>query len=474
MLNSSEWSRLSIRFFLALNIENIKMKESINPYTGEKLFQFKSLGQNEVLEKIQISQNCFESYRNTSYGERSSLMRKAAEVLRTHVDKYAKIMTLEMGKPISQSKAEVEKCAWVCEYYAQNAKEQLKDEIIKTDANESFVRYEPLGIILAIMPWNYPFWQVFRFATPNLMAGNVSLLKHASNVMKSGEMIQEVFERAGFPKGCFQHLTIGSEEIETIIADPRVKAVTLTGSKSAGASVAAIAGKYIKKSVLELGGSNALIVFEDAHIDGALEVCIQARFQNTGQSCIAGKRLLVQSSIADNFIEKFRNKVLELKSGDPMDKNTYIGVMAREDLAVELERQVNASVGMGAKILCGGIRKGSYFSPTILGDVEKEMPVFKEETFGPVIGITTFENEEDAVALSNASEFGLGVSLFTSDIQRAKRLIPQFEEGAVFVNELVKSDPRLPFGGVKTSGYGRELSSHGIKEFVNKKTIYIK
>ncbi|WP_273566776.1 NAD-dependent succinate-semialdehyde dehydrogenase [Maribacter halichondriae] len=450
------------------------MKTSVNPYNGKVLFKFKTLNRKELNDIIETSSQIFDSWRNTTFEHRSELLLNAAKVLRDHKNQYAETITKEMGKPISQSIAEIEKCAWVCEYYAENAKKQLEDEVIETDAHKSYVRYEPLGAILAVMPWNYPFWQVFRFAAPNLMAGNVGLLKHASNVMKSAQLIEATFIEAGFPKGCFQNLLVGSDTIKSIIENDIVKAVTLTGSKPAGSSVASIAGNEIKKTVLELGGSNALIIFDNADLDKAVETCVQARFQNTGQSCIAGKRLLIQQDIAIEFTKKFKEAVQELKSGDPMDKETYIGVLAREDLAEDLEKQVEKSVAMGAEIILGGKRKGTYFEPTILVNVSKEMPIFNEETFGPAIGITIFESEPDAVDLCNASDFGLGVSIFTSDLEKAERLVPEFNEGAVFVNELVKSDPRLPFGGVKISGYGRELSAHGIREFVNKKTVYIK
>ncbi|MGB7842806.1 MAG: aldehyde dehydrogenase family protein, partial [Salinimicrobium sp.] len=345
---------------------------------------------------------------------------------------------------------------------------------IETDAEESFVNYEPLGVVLAIMPWNYPFWQVFRFAAPALMAGNVGVLKHASNVMMSANNLQKVFERAGFPEGCFQNILIGSDKVEEVINDERIKAVTLTGSTAAGSAVAAAAGKKIKKTVLELGGSNALVVLEDADLDKSVKTCVQARFQNTGQSCIAGKRLLLHKSIANEFIEKFKKEVEQLKSGDPMNEDTFIGVQAREDLAQDLEKQVQDSVDLGAKIITGGNRKAAYYEPTILTNVTRDMPMFKEETFGPAIGITIFETEEEAIDLVNDSKFGLGVSVFAKDLKKVKKMIPQFEDGAVFVNELVKSDPRLPFGGTKNSGYGRELSFYGIREFVNIQTVYIK
>ncbi|WP_339704366.1 NAD-dependent succinate-semialdehyde dehydrogenase [uncultured Kriegella sp.] len=450
------------------------MKVSTNPYNGKKIYEFKELIDSDIQSRVELADETFHSWKKTTFDERKRLMVKAAEELKNNKEKYGEIITNEMGKPITQAIAEIEKCAWVCEYYAENAKDQLKNEPVATDAEISYVRYEPIGVVLAVMPWNYPFWQVFRFAAPNLMAGNVGVLKHASNVMKSAQMIQEVFENAGFPKGCFQNLIIGSEKIEALLENDLIRAVTLTGSKPAGSSVAAAAGQHIKKSVLELGGNNALVVFDDADLEKTVEICVKARFQNTGQSCIAGKRLILQQSIAKGFIERFKDKVEELKCGNPLDKETYIGVMAREDLAEELEKQVDDSVKMGAHVLLGGKRQGCFFEPTILTGVTDDMPVFKEETFGPVIGITTFENEVDAVNLANNSVFGLGVSIFSTDRDRVNRLIPQFYEGAVFVNELVKSDPRLPFGGVKTSGYGRELSLHGIREFVNKKTVYVK
>ena len=446
---------------------------SRNPYNGEEVASIKEFSKKDIDEALDVADKRFQTWKKTSFSEGSKLMMAAAAELKKNKQEYAETITLEMGKPITQAIAEVEKCAWVCEYYAENAEKQLAKEIIKTDAIKSYTSFEPIGIVLAVMPWNYPFWQVFRFAAPALMAGNIGVLKHASNVMKSGENIQKIFERAGFPKGCFQNLPIGSKKVEGIIRDKRVKAVTLTGSKPAGSSVASIAGEEIKKSVLELGGSNALVIFKDADIKKAVDTCVQARFQNTGQSCIAGKRLLLQDSIAEEFLELFSKQVRELKSGDPMSEDTYIGVLAREDLAEDLEKQVSESVKQGAKIHLGGVRNGTYYEPTIIIGVTKEMTVFTEETFGPVISVTTFKDEKEAVELVNSSDFGLGVSIFTEDLEFAEKLCPEFEDGAVFVNELVKSDPRLPFGGTKISGYGRELSIHGIREFVNKKTVYI-
>ncbi len=445
---------------------------SKNPYNGETLKEFVEMTGDDLDRVLSRAEKTFVKWRSKSFSERAALMRKAAEELRKNNREYAEAMTAEMGKPITQSLAEIEKCAWVCEYYADKAAEHLKPEEIATDAVQSYVSYEPIGPVLAVMPWNYPFWQVFRFAVPTLMAGNVGLLKHASNVMICGEKIQQIFERSGFPEGCFQNLRIGSSKVEQLIKDKRVKAVSLTGSTAAGRSVAGTAGNEIKKSVLELGGSNALVVFDDARLKETVKVCVQARFQNTGQSCIAGKRLFLQESIAQEFLEAFKQQVSELKSGDPMSEDTYIGVQAREDLAEDLEKQVKASVEMGAQLLLGGKRNGAYFEPTILTGVTAGMPAFDEETFGPAIAVSTFKEEKEAIEMVNASRFGLGVSVFTDDLQRARNLVPLFEDGAVFINELVKSDPRLPFGGTKESGYGRELSRHGIREFVNIKTVY--
>lgn len=446
---------------------------SINPYNSQELNSYKNHTKAEVSKLIDKAHNRFYSWRETSFSERKKLMMAAALELKENKAEYADMITLEMGKPISQAIAEVEKCAWVCEYYAEQAEKQLQNEIIRTDAHKSYVSFEPLGVVLAIMPWNYPFWQVFRFAAPALMAGNIGILKHASNVFGSALNIEKVFMRAGFPENCFTTLLVGSEAIEEIIENEKIKAVTLTGSGPAGSSVAAIAGKNIKKTVLELGGNNALVVMKDCDLEKTVETCVQARFQNTGQSCIAGKRLLLEEAISEEFLERLMLKVRELKSGDPMEGNTYVGTLAREDLAVALEKQVNASVGAGAKILIGGKRQGAYFEPTVLVDVTDKMPVFKEETFGPVLSVTTFKNVDEAIELSNNSQFGLGVSIFTKNIEAAEKLVFRLDEGAVFINELVKSDPRLPFGGIKQSGYGRELSEHGIREFVNRKTVFI-
>lgn len=448
-------------------------KTSINPYTGKKIDSFKTHTKTEVKEILSQADKRFYKWRETSYSERKKLMLAAASELNKNKKEYAQTMTNEMGKPIKQAIAEIEKCAWVCEYYAEHAEKQLSNETIKTDAHKSYVSYEPIGVVLAVMPWNYPFWQVFRFAAPALMAGNIGVLKHASNVFGSALNIEKVFKRAGFPEYCFTTLKVGSDMIEEIIENPIVKAVTLTGSGPAGSSVASIAGKNIKKSVLELGGNNALVVLNDCDIDTTIDTCVQARFQNTGQSCIAGKRLLVDASISEEFIQKLIKKVRELKSGDPMDEETYIGTLAREDLAQDLEKQVSATIQAGAKLEIGGKRQNAYFEPTVVSNVTSDMAMFKEETFGPALSITTFKTIDEAIELSNTSKFGLGVSIFSENIEAAEKLAYRFDEGAVFINELVKSDPRLPFGGVKESGYGRELSNHGITEFVNRKTVYI-
>ncbi len=450
------------------------MLQSINPYTQKMVYEVKEFTETEIENAIDKADQQYQLWRQTSFSKRALLMKAAAKELRSNSNEYALTITEEMGKPLSESKAEVEKCAMLCDYYADNAEMQLADKNIITDAKESYVSYEPIGIVLAIMPWNYPFWQVMRFAVPSLMAGNVGILKHASNVMKCANCIESVFEKAGFPAGCFTNLPIGSEMVEQIIRNPKIKAVTLTGSEKAGRSVAAIAGSEIKKTVLELGGNNALVVFADCNLEETVKTCVKARFQNAGQSCIAGKRLLLEASIADEFTAAFVEAVRKLYHGDPMDAATTIGTMARTNLAEEVEEQLNASLSQGAKVLLGGKRNKAYFEPTVVGNVTTEMSLFKEEIFGPVIGITIFENDKQAVELVNGSRYGLGVTIFTEDLEKAKNLIPQFQDGAVFVNELVKSDQRLPFGGTKNSGYGRELSIDGIHEFVNKKTVYIK
>lgn len=449
------------------------MIQTTNPYNGNKLQEFQEDSKEKLNEKLVKAQNQFVEWRQTDYDHRAKLILKVAELLRSNSDQYALKMTQEMGKPISQSRSELEKCAWLCEYYAENAARQLQNEHVETDHLKSYVSYEPLGVVLAVMPWNYPFWQVMRFIVPALMAGNVGVLKHASTVMGSAQLLEELILKAGFPEGCFTNLIIGSEAVESVIKNPIIKAVTLTGSKPAGSAVASTAGSEIKKTVLELGGNNALVVFNDADLDKTVESCVAARFQNTGQSCIAGKRLLLHEDIADTFMNKFKAAVKDLKIGNPEDEDTYIGVMSREDLAEELEELMNKSIEMGAKLELGGKRDKAFFEPTILTDVTVEMPVFKEETFGPLISVTTFKTDEEAVELVNDSEFGLGVSIFTQDLEKAEDLVSKFDDGAVFVNAKVASHPALPFGGTGISGYGRELSHFGIREFCNVKTVVI-
>lgn len=451
--------------------------QTINPATGNLIKSFAELSSEEINETINDVQNEFLSWREIQFSERSKFMFNAAKLLRENKNRYAGIMTLEMGKPISQAIAEAEKCAWVCEYYAENAKSILADEVIKTDASESYVQFDPLGIVLAVMPWNFPFWQVFRFAAPALMAGNVGILKHASNVPQTALIIEEIFREAGFPKNVFRTLLIGPKLVDEVIKNPKVKAATLTGSEYAGSKVAEMSGKMLKKTVMELGGSDPYIIFADADIDDAVNTAVTARLLNNGQSCIAAKRFIVVEDIADEFEKKFVEKMRAVKVGDPMEEETELGPLAREDLLIELNTQVEQSVKAGAEILTGGKRldrEGYFYPATILSNVKKGMPAYEQEMFGPVAAIIKAKNEEEAIKIANDSEFGLGASLWTSDIEKAKYLSHDIESGSVFINGLVKSDPRLPFGGIKKSGYGRELSHYGIKEFVNIKTVWIK
>ena len=448
--------------------------KSINPYNQEVVFEHKEFTVKQIEEAIDRSQTAFTEWKKTSFEERAKLFMDLADILEKNKAKYAKVMALEIGKPISQGIAELEKCAWVCRYYAENAEKQLSVDKISTDAQESYVRYDPLGVLLAVMPWNYPFWQVFRFAVPSLCAGNTALLKHASNVMESAKMIEKSFKEAGFPKDVFQSLIIKSDKVENIVRNPKIKAVSLTGSNAAGAAVAKVAGEEIKPSLLELGGNNALVVFDDCDLESTLNSCVQARFQNTGQSCIAGKRLFVQKNIVEEFIEKIAQKIIALKSGDPLDEEIFIGTMVNNEAAETLNEQLQDAIKKGAEVVIGGNYNQAYFEPTLVKNVTPDMKIYKEETFGPLLACTTFETEDEVLEMVNSSDYGLGVSLFTTDKKRVESLIPLFEDGAVFVNDLVKSDPRLPFGGTKISGYGRELSEEGIKAFVNKKTVYIK
>ncbi len=451
--------------------------QSVNPANGNTVKTFHEFSEEQIFQIIEDADKEFKEWRKTSFISRTHLMHNAANVLRNNKRKYAEIMTLEMGKTILQAEAEVEKCAWVCDYYADNAEAILSKEVIKTDADESYVQFDPIGIVLAVMPWNFPFWQVFRFAAPALMAGNVGILKHASNVPMSALAIEEVFNEAGFPANVFRTLLIGSKPIEKIINHPKVQAATLTGSEPAGSSVAKLSGKAIKKTVLELGGSDPFIILKDADIDQAVSVGVTARLINNGQSCIAAKRFIYVKEIAEEFESKFVKRMKEIKIGDPMDETTELGPIAREDLLLELDAQVQASVKQGAVVLTGGKRlerEGAFYPPTVVANVQKGMTAYEEELFGPVAIFIKAENEADAIRIANDTEFGLGASLWTSDIEHGKQLIKNIDSGAVFLNGLVKSDPRLPFGGTKRSGYGRELSHYGIKEFVNIKSVWIK
>ncbi|MEA5467662.1 NAD-dependent succinate-semialdehyde dehydrogenase [Spirulina sp. 06S082] len=450
---------------------------TINPANGETLKTFAPLTAEEIQTKLARGQSAFVRYRKTKMSDRAAWLHTAADLLDKNAEEYGKIMTLEMGKPLKSAIAEAKKCALVCRYYADNAADFLKDIPSKSDGSSAFVRYQPLGIILAVMPWNFPFWQVFRFAAPALMAGNVGLLKHASNVPQCAIAIEEIISQAGFPDGAFQTLLIGASQVESVIADDRVQAATLTGSEPAGASLASIAGKHIKKTVLELGGSDPFIVLDSANIDEAVAMGTTARMLNNGQSCIAAKRFIVSEAIADEFEKKLLAKFQTLKVGDPMSEDTDIGPLATSAIRDEIATQVQKSVEMGAKVLIGGkplAGKGNFYPPTILTEIPVESPANTEEFFGPVALFFRVKNIDEAIALANATPLGLGASVWTNDEQERDRAIEEIEAGAIFINGLVKSDPRLPFGGIKRSGYGRELSIQGIHEFVNIKTVWIK
>lgn len=451
--------------------------QSQNPATGEVVKTIDELSDAEIARKLEIAQSTFETWRKTSFPERAEKLKKAAEILRTDAREYGELATIEMGKPIKQAIAEVEKCALVCDYYAKNAEKILEHEIVATDASESYVQFDPLGIVLAVMPWNFPYWQVFRFIAPACMAGNVGLLKHASNVPQCASAIEEIFLRAGFPEGVFQNLLIGSSKVEGLIRDPRVKAVTLTGSEYAGRKVAATAADEIKKSVLELGGSDPFIVLADADIEAAASGAVMARLQNNGQSCIAAKRFIVVEEVYEKFCELYKAKFEALKIGNPMEEDTDVGPMVNESSREEIERQVTESIAKGARILTGGARidgSGYFYKPTILVDVKPGMPAYSEEFFGPVASVIKVKDADSAIHVANDTIFGLGASIWTRDTEKAKQLATKIESGCVFINSMVKSDPRLPFGGAKRSGFGRELSHYGMKEFVNIKTVWVK
>lgn len=450
--------------------------QSINPATEEIIQTFEPYSEAQVNEVLDQVHNAFFHWRETSFAERSMHLHRVASYMREHKAELAQFSTLEMGKPIVEAEAEIEKCAWACDFYADNAERFLADEQVVTNATQSYVSFLPLGVILAVMPWNYPYWQVFRFAAAALMAGNTIVLKHASNVSLAALEIERIFQESGLPEGVFRTVLVPGAETAKLIADPQIAAVTLTGSDPAGVAVGSASGRVLKKAVLELGGSDAFIVLEDADLDAAAQMAVRARFQNTGQSCIAAKRFIVVESVADAFEQKFVEAAAQLQVGNPLDRQTQIGPIPRSDLREGLDALVQDSVKMGAKVALGGKPlegKGYFYAPTILTEVTPEMPVFREETFGPVAAVIRARDAEHAMKLANTSQFGLSGNLWTRDIERARKLARRIESGGVFINGMTASDPRLPFGGVKRSGYGRELSAFGIREFVNIQTVWI-
>lgn len=454
------------------------MLTSINPTNNKIVNTYLEMESEESIKIISLADDACTQWKETTFAHRSVLMKNAAKVLRENSEEYSVLMTLEMGKPIVQSRAEVEKCAWVCDYYAENAEQFLSDEIIKTEATKSFISYQPLGVILAIMPWNFPFWQVFRFAAPNLMAGNAGLLKHASNVSGCALAIEDVFRKAGFPENLFRSLLVTSKNVNEIISNPKVKAITLTGSVPAGKSVASLAGSLIKKTVLELGGSDPYIILEDADLEKAAMSCVTSRLINAGQSCIAAKRFIIVQSVYGEFEKLYLEIMSKKKMGDPFDEKNDLGPQASLQLRDELHEQVLKSIEQGAELILGGSIPeidGAYYPPTILTNVKPGMVAFDEELFGPIAALIKAKDENEAIDLANKSIFGLGASVFTKDVKRGEQIAKEkLNAGCCFVNDFVKSDPRLPFGGIKESGYGRELSPLGIKEFVNIKTVYVK
>ena len=452
----------------------MKKIQSINPATLEVLKEFELLSLEEALNEIKKSKLAFGKWKNLSVKIRANYMKEVSKILLKNKKAYGKLITKEMGKPISSAFSEVEKCAWVCNYYARNASNFLKQDFVKTENKKSYVDFEPLGVILGIMPWNYPFWQVFRFAISTLCAGNAVIIKHASNVPQCALAIQEVFKKAGLPRGVFKVLLAGSQDVSALIE--KVDGISITGSVEAGRKVGEAAGRNIKKVVLELGGSDPFIVLKDADIKFTCESGVKARMGNSGQSCIAAKRFIVVKEIASSFIKKFVEYTKALKIGDPMKKDTKIGPLARSDLVDNLDSQVSDAKAKGAKILCGGKKLGmggNYYAPTVITDIEPGMRIYSEETFGPVASIFVVGNEEEAIRKANATSFGLGASIWTKDLKKGENIARQIQAGTIFVNEIVHSDPRLPFGGMKDSGFGRELGSYGIREFTNAKTIVI-
>lgn len=451
---------------------------TINPTNGEKIKEYTEFSLPFIDELITLADKTFKFWRDTTFIHRADLMKNVARILNERKEELARLMALEMGKPIMQGIAEAEKCAWVCDYYAENAEKFLADEHIETQYHKSYAAFIPLGVVFAIMPWNFPFWQVFRFAAPALMAGNTAILKHARNTMGCAIEIERIFRKAGFPDGAFTTLVIGSDIVSKVIAHPLVKAVTLTGSTPVGSKVAEKSGSKVKKTVLELGGSDPYVVLADANLEKAVETCVIARLINSGQSCIAAKRFIVVREVYNEFIHLFTEGMKSVKMGDPMDKDTLVGPQARKDLQETLHQQVMQSKEKGAKLLLGGEipkGKGFFYTPTVLSDVHKGMAAYDEETFGPVAAIIPANSEQQAIELANDNIYGLGAAIFTEDLEKGEWIARnRLDAGCCFVNDFVKSDPRLPFGGVKQSGYGRELSVYGIKEFVNIKTVVVK
>ena len=451
------------------------MYQSINPYTGEVVSAYQKLSDTKAVEVIATTHQTFLHWKTVSFSERSRLMHALADKLLEKKEELAEMITAEMGKIITESAAEIEKCAWLCNYYAENAAIMLEEESMPSDGTVSYVRFDPIGVVYAIMPWNFPFWQVFRFAIPTVMARNTVVLKHAPNVFGCASAIEQLFVESGFPEGVLSKLIISVEQSDKVIAHPLVQGVTLTGSRKAGKIVASVAGKYLKKSVMELGGSDPYIVLNDAEINNACKTGMCSRMLNAGQVCISAKRFIVEEHIFDDFVAEQKSLLENMVLGDPMLKETEMGPMARPDLLEQLEEQVNKSIRMGAELIIGGRRiDDRFYAPTLLIKAHKGMPVYDEETFGPVSVVIPAKNADDAVRIANDTEYGLGASIWTQDMELAEKMAEQLEAGTIFINGMTKSDPRLPFGGTKRSGYGRELSHFGIREFVNIKTVWIK
>ncbi len=452
------------------------MIASINPATGQLVQTFEPLPDAQIEHKLQLAASTFPKFRKLTFADRARMMNRAAEILESDKEEIGRLMTTEMGKTFRSAVDEAVKCAWACRYYAENAERFLADEVVETTASRSYVRYQPLGVILAVMPWNFPFWQVFRFIAPGLMAGNVGLLKHASNVPQCALKVEEILLRAGFPEGAFQTLLIGAQQVEKVLSDSRVAAATLTGSEGAGIQVGVAAAKNIKKVVLELGGSDPFIVMPSANLDAAVSAAVKARIVNNGQSCIAAKRFIVAGEIADRFERGFVSQMEALKLGDPMQPETELGPLASADAVTSLHADVQATVKAGARVLTGGRpvdRPGSFYAPTVLTDIPQDSPAYREEFFGPVASIFRVKDIEEAIHIANDSRFGLGASAWTNDAIERERFANEIEAGMVFINKMVVSDPRMPFGGVKQSGHGRELGVHGAREFTNIKTVWI-